>query len=129
MATERRVGRGGVIASVPGEAFGPAVVEGVDAGRDAADPELGAGLRSLLADRGVLCLRQPAKLTDDQLRSIVSMFGAIKDPIGIDVDGRPLRYGEARQVIDSGFVMTDELREQLGGGSLGGDDLRPGLFE
>ena len=31
--------------------------------------------------------------------------------------------------MDSGFVLTDELREQLGDVSFGGDDLRPGLFE
>ena len=41
-----------------------------------------------------------------------------------------LRYGEERQIIDAGFVLTDELREQLGDLSFGGlDPQRPGLFE
>ncbi len=41
-----------------------------------------------------------------------------------------MRYDRDRQVVDSGFVMTDELREKLGAVSFGGlDDQRPGLFE
>jgi alpha-ketoglutarate-dependent taurine dioxygenase len=127
--TEVDIGRRGTVASVPDQGFAPAVVEGFEVDRDAADPEAGAALRSLLAERALLCLRQPAKLTDEQLQAIVTVFGEVKDPVGLDVDGQPLRYSEPRQVIDSGFVMTDELREQLGGGSLGGDDARPGLFE
>jgi alpha-ketoglutarate-dependent taurine dioxygenase len=126
--TELRIAEG-VVASVPADGFGPAIVEHLEVDRDAADPDVGAALRSLLAERGLLCLRLPAKLTDDQLQAVVRMFGPIKDPVGVDRDGHELRYSDARQVIDSGFVMTDELREQLGGGSLGGDDVRPGLFE
>ncbi len=40
-----------------------------------------------------------------------------------------MQYSEARQIIDSGFVMTDELREALGEVNVGGDDVRPGLFQ
>ena len=43
--------------------------------------------------------------------------------------GTMLRYGEDRQIIDAGFVLTDELRAELGDVSFGGDSLRPGLFE
>jgi alpha-ketoglutarate-dependent taurine dioxygenase len=129
MTSELAVGRGGAVASLPHGQFGPAIVDGLDAERDGADAEVGAAVRGLLGDHGILCLRQPAKLTDEHLQVIASLFGPIKDPVGVDVDGQPLRYGEPRQVIDSGFVMTAELREQLGGGSLGGDDARPGLFE
>jgi alpha-ketoglutarate-dependent taurine dioxygenase len=127
--SELGVGRGGAVATVPEEVFSPAVVVGLVPDRDALDEAAIAALRRLLAGRGLLCLRLPAKLTDEQLRAVVRMFGEVKDLVGIDVDGQPLRYGDARQVIDSGFVMTAELRAQLGDGSLGGDDLRPGLFE
>jgi alpha-ketoglutarate-dependent taurine dioxygenase len=109
--------------------FGAAVVEGFDPDRDPVDAVMCAALRSLVTEHAVVCLRQRGPLTDEQLQAIVSMLGAIKDPVADDVDGQPLRYSDARQVIDSGFVMTDELRASLGGGSLGGDDLRPGLFE
>ena len=47
-----------------------------------------------------------------------------------DADGGELRYGEDRQIIDAGFVLTDELRAELGDVSFGGlDSQRPGLFE
>jgi alpha-ketoglutarate-dependent taurine dioxygenase len=77
----------------------------------------------------VVCIRLDDRLADEEMRRLVSMIGAIKDPVGVDRDGNQLRYSDARQVIDSGFVMTDELRAELGDGSLGGDDLRPGLFQ
>ena len=57
------------------------------------------------------------------------MFGHVKDPVGRTADGRSLRYGEDRQIIDAGFVMTDEMRAVLGDTSYGGDEVRPGLFE
>ena len=57
------------------------------------------------------------------------MFGTVKDPVGRTRDGRQLRYSEERQIVDAGFVLTDELRAQLGDLSFGGDSLRPGLFE
>src|SRR5262249_44708222 len=44
-------------------------------------------------------------------------------------DGSPLRYGDSLQVIDSGFVVPEELRADLARFSLGGDSVRPGLFE
>jgi alpha-ketoglutarate-dependent taurine dioxygenase len=85
-------------------------------------------MRSLLVEHGVLCLRLENKLSDDHLRLVVGMFGPIKDPVGRARDGTELRYGEQKQVIDSGFVMTEEVRAQFDG-SLGGDAERPGLFE
>ena len=78
---------------------------------------------------GVLCIRFAAALDDAEARALVSMIGPVKDPVGRTRDGSPLRYGEDRQIIDSGFVMTDEIREALGDVSFGGDSLRPGLFE
>ncbi len=58
------------------------------------------------------------------------MIGPIKDPVGQTRDGTMLRYSEDRQIIDAGFVLTDELRAGLGDLSFGGlDPLRPGLFE
>ena len=57
------------------------------------------------------------------------MIGPIKDPIGTTRSGDLLRYSEDRQIIDAGFVLTDELRAELGELSFGGDALRPGLFE
>ena len=88
-----------------------------------------AHVRARLWDRGVVCLRFDHALQDDELRAVAALIGPIKDPVGRARDGSSLRYSEARQVIDSGFVMTKELREALGDGSLGGDALRPGLFE
>jgi alpha-ketoglutarate-dependent taurine dioxygenase len=68
-------------------------------------------------------------LEDDELRRVASIIGPIKDPIGRARDGSSLRYGEERQIVDAGFVLTDELRAQLGDLSFGGlDDQRPGLF-
>jgi taurine dioxygenase len=57
------------------------------------------------------------------------MIGHIKDPVGRTRDGGSLRYSDDRQIVDAGFVLTDELREQLGDVSFGGDTVRPGLFE
>ena len=57
------------------------------------------------------------------------MVGTIKDPVGRTRTGGELRYSERRQIIDAGFVLTDELRAQLGDLEFGGDSVRPGLFE
>lgn len=58
------------------------------------------------------------------------MIGPIKDPVGRTRDGTMLRYSDDRQIIDAGFVLTDELRAELGELSFGGlDSRRPGLFE
>src|SRR5262249_39424568 len=66
---------------------------------------------------------------DDELQAVASMIGPIKDPVADTRDGGEIRYGERRQVIDAGFVLTDDLRAELGDGTVGGDDLRPGLFQ
>jgi taurine dioxygenase len=109
--------------------FGAAEVTGLDPAMHAQDAEAHEFLRAALADHAVLCLRFAAALTDDEARAVASMFGEIKDPIGRTRDGGTMRYGEDRQIIDSGFVLTDELREQLGDVKFGGDSVRPGLFE
>jgi alpha-ketoglutarate-dependent taurine dioxygenase len=68
-------------------------------------------------------------LDDGELRRVVSTIGTIRDPIGRTRDRSSLRYGEERQIVDAGFVLTDELRTELGDLSFGGlDDQRPGLF-
>jgi alpha-ketoglutarate-dependent taurine dioxygenase len=110
------------------EGFGAATVGGL-ALEDADDPARAQMLRELLWERGVVAVHLPAPLDDSAARAIASMIGPIKDPVAVTRDGTQVRYSDDRQVIDSGFVMTEELREQLGGGSLGGDDVRPGLFE
>jgi alpha-ketoglutarate-dependent taurine dioxygenase len=71
----------------------------------------------------------PRALADGEARSIARLLGPIKDPIGRDRDGNELRYADDRQIIDAGFVLTDELRRELGDVAFGGDDVRPGLFE
>ncbi len=98
---------------------------------DGTRPTLGmlSSSRDALSTHGVLCIRQPAPLGDPAARALVSMFGHVKDPVGRTADGRSLRYGEDRQIIDAGFVMTDEMRAVLGDTSYGGDEVRPGLFE
>jgi alpha-ketoglutarate-dependent taurine dioxygenase len=107
--------------------FGVAEVRGLEPG-SAGEHE--AVLRSALARQGLLCLRFERPLEDAELQSAARLVGPIKDPVGRAKDGSVFRYGEPRQIIDSGFVMTDEVREKLGDLSFGGlDDERPGLFE
>ena len=107
--------------------FAVAEVREVDLARGGADAP---ALRAALARHAVLCLRLPRALEDEQLQSVARLFGPIKDPVGRTRDGGSYRYAEPRQIIDSGFVMTDEVREKLGSLSFGGlDDQRPGLFE
>jgi alpha-ketoglutarate-dependent taurine dioxygenase len=116
-------------AGVISPSFGSVEVTGFGVDRDVHDAECCEWLRDLLAEHAVVCIRLAARLTDDELQAVASMIGPIKDPVAQTIDGSTIRYGERRQVIDAGFVMTDELREQLGEGSLGGDDVRPGLFQ
>ena len=116
-------------ANVISPSFGSIEVTAFDVQHDVHDAETCEWLRDLLAEHAVVCIRLSTGLTDDELQAVASMIGPIKDPLARTVDGSTIRYGERRQVIDAGFVMTDEIREQLGDGSLGGDDLRPGLFQ
>jgi alpha-ketoglutarate-dependent taurine dioxygenase len=108
--------------------FAAVVVDGLRP-EDAGDEAVGDALRGALWTHGVVVVRQTAPLADAEARAIASMIGPIKDPVGRARDGTMLRYAEDRQVMDSGFVLTDELREQLGGVSFGGDRDRPGLFQ
>src|SRR3974390_1922560 len=115
------------IADLPG-AFGAAEVRGVTP--QGVDDEVRPALRTALARHAVLCIRQAHALDDDSLRAIAQIFGPIKDPVGRTKDGGTLRYSEERQIVDAGFVLTDELRAELGGLNFGGlDAQRPGLFE
>jgi len=105
--------------------FGVSEVLGLEPG-----PAPAAALRAALAEHAVLCLRMARPLEDEELQAVASLFGPIKDPLARAKDGSSFRYAERRQIIDSGFVMTDEIRRELGDLTLGGlDDRRPGLFE
>jgi len=89
-----------------------------------------AELRAALARHAVLCLRFYRALDEEEFRAVAELFGPVKDPIARAKDGTPFRYDQPRQIIDSGFVLTDEIRAKLGDLSFGGlDDRRPGLFE
>ena len=114
----------------PSGPFGAAEVVGLVPVRDIADAAACDAVRKALAEHGVVCLRIDAALDEKTFRRVAQMFGPIKDPLGRTRDGAELRYDTEMQIIDSGFVLTDELREQLGGISFGGlDERRPGLFE
>ena len=116
-------------ADLPGD-FGALEVLGVTPHNAEADSSTGASLRAALAKHAVLCLRQPEALDDGGLRAIAQIFGPIKDPVGRAKDGTSLRYSDERQIVDAGFVLTDELRAELGDLNFGGlDAQRPGLFE
>jgi len=104
-------------------------IEGLVPARDVADSARCAELREALARHGVICIRLAAALDEASFRGLASMIGPVKDPVARARDGGMLRYGEERQIIDSGFVLSEELRAQLGDFSLGGDSVRPGLFE
>ncbi len=111
----------------PAEGFGVTEIVGLE-------PEEGgshaAVLRDALARHAVLCLRMDHALEEDAFGAVARVFGPVKEPVGRTRDGGSFRYAEDRQIIDSGFVMTDELRGKLGDLALGGlDDDRPGLFE
>ena len=108
-------------------AFGVCEVRGVVPG----DAEPADALRAALATHAVVCLRMERPLEDDELQAVARLFGPLKDPIAATRDGGTFRYSDLRQIIDAGFVMTDEIRTKLGGDlSFGGlDDRRPGLFE
>ncbi len=113
----------------PEGGFGAGEVLGLLPARDAGQESVRAELRSALWRYGVLCLRMEEAHPEETCRAVAEMVGPIKDPVGRTRDGAELRYDPDLQVIDSGFVMTDELREKLGDLSFGGDELRPGLFE
>jgi alpha-ketoglutarate-dependent taurine dioxygenase len=108
--------------------FGGATVEGIDPS-SLPDEEVAATVRATLWANGVVCLRIDRPLSEMEARQVAQLVGPIKDPVGLTADGRELRYAEDRQIMDSGFVLTDELREHLGDVSFGGDTVRPGLFE
>lgn len=111
----------------PGETFGVAEVAGLRIG---AWEDRASDLRALLAQCGVVCVHLERALVDDEMQSLAELFGPIKDPVGRTRDGGEYRYSERRQIIDSGFIMTDEVREKLGDVAFGGlDDDRPALFE
>jgi alpha-ketoglutarate-dependent taurine dioxygenase len=108
--------------------FGPAIIRGLIPA-EMTDPDACRALRAALWSHAVACVRFDRPLDEADARALASMFGRIKDPVGRTRDGGQLRYSEERQIVDAGFVLTDELRAQLGELSFGGDVLRPGLFE
>jgi taurine dioxygenase len=107
--------------------FGAVEVLGLEPGSGGART---AALRAALARHAVLCLRMPRPLEDAELRSLARLFGPIKEPVARAKDGTAFRYDQERQIIDSGLVLSDEVRAKLGDLSFGGlDGRRPGLFE
>jgi alpha-ketoglutarate-dependent taurine dioxygenase len=121
-------GHPGVRARVIDGALPVPAVEGLDPASAPGPDAVAAWLRELLWWYGVVCIRLDAPLDDATFRAIASMPGAIKELLARDRDGTEIRYGETKQIIDAGFVMTSELAEALGDVSFGGDDVRPGLF-
>jgi alpha-ketoglutarate-dependent taurine dioxygenase len=116
------------VGTLPG-GFTAAEIEGVRA-EDSSDESVREVVQNALWAHGVACIRFDRALDDDEARAVANLIGPIKDPIGRTRAGDELRYSEDRQIIDAGFVLTDELREQLGDINFGGlDPLRPGLFE
>ena len=111
------------------EPFGAAEVTDLDPADASSRAAAGAILREALSQCGVVCVRSSTARSDAEMRALASMIGPVKDPVGRTRDGAMLRYGDDRQIIDAGFVLTDELRAELGDVSFGGDSLRPGLFE
>jgi alpha-ketoglutarate-dependent taurine dioxygenase len=109
--------------------LGAVEVDGFDPAAHVDDHAASDLLRDALWQHAVMCIRLRAPLTDDEFRAVAAMIGSIKDPVGRARDGSFLRYSEERQIVDAGFVLTDELRAQLGDLQFGGDSLRPGLFE
>jgi taurine dioxygenase len=106
--------------------FSAAVFDDLDP-TDASDC---ARLRDALWTHGVVCIRQSKPLTEDAALAVAAMAGPIKDPVGRTRDGSKLRYAQPHQIVDAGFVLTDELRAELGDLNFGGlDSNRPGLFE
>lgn len=111
------------------EHFAAEIVD-LEADLATANAQVHKALRDALAKHGVVCIRMSRVIDRETFRSFAEAVGPIKDPVGRAKDGSMMRYDQDRQVIDSGFVMTDELREKLGELSFGGlDDRRPGLFE
>ena len=107
--------------------FGVARVLGLESGKI---DEASGALRGALAAHAVLCIPLDRRLDEPELESLAGLVGPIKDPVAPTKQGEELRYSPTRQVIDSGFVITDEVREKLGALTFGGlDDQRPGLFE
>ncbi|MEM7016950.1 MAG: TauD/TfdA family dioxygenase [Pseudomonadota bacterium] len=88
-----------------------------------------AELQSCLAHSAVVCLRLNRKLEKEEFEQVAEFFGPTKDPIGRTKDGTMFQYSKKRQVIDAGYVLTEEDRKN-GAFNFGGlDDQRPGLFE
>ncbi|HVM97401.1 MAG TPA: hypothetical protein VMT89_13485, partial [Candidatus Acidoferrales bacterium] len=109
------------------EKFSVAELVGLVPSRDLNDPAAIETARGALAEYGVICLRFDSALDKETFRRVAEMLGPIKDPVGRTKEGWNLRYESEMQVIDAGFVLTDELREQLQGISFGGlDSRRPG---
>ncbi len=110
--------------------FAAAEVVGLDPRAHPRDASVAQALRAALAEHGLAVIRLEAKLDEAMFRAVAGLFGAVKDPVAADRDGNPHRYDDTRQIIDAGYVMTDEMREEMKGRSFGGLDAdRPGLFE
>jgi alpha-ketoglutarate-dependent taurine dioxygenase len=114
---------------VPSDGFVPVEVVGLRPSGISA--QLGRRLRDALSMHALVCIRLDAPLDDDEALAIATAVGPLKDLVAPTRDGAEMRYGESgQQIVDAGFVLTDELRAELGDLNFGGlDDQRPGLFE
>jgi alpha-ketoglutarate-dependent taurine dioxygenase len=112
----------------PSGEFGAVEIGGLAPGIDQTSTAA-AEVRAALWKYGIVCIRLDGPLDDIDARALAEMIGTIKDPVAKTRAGGLLRYSEDRQIIDAGFVLTEELRAELGDVSFGGDALRPGLFE
>ena len=68
-------------------------------------------LRFYLASAAVVCLRFDRALEKSEFEQIAEIFGPVKDPVGRAKDGTVFRYSPRRQVIDAGYVLTDQDRQ------------------
>ena len=109
----------------PAREFGAAEIEGYrpSVGQSVASA---SELRSALWKHAILCVHLDDPLDDREAHALAEMIGPIKDPVGRTRDGGMLRYSDERQIVDAGFVLTDELRAELGDLSFGGDSFASG---
>jgi alpha-ketoglutarate-dependent taurine dioxygenase len=121
--------RGGIRLDTPTAGFAPAEITGLQPS-DVDDPAVRASLREALWSRAVVCIRFDRPLEETEALAIATAIGPLKDLVAPTRDGTTMRYGAGLQIVDAGFVLTDELRAELGDLDFGGlDPDRPGLFE
>ena len=111
------------------DGFGPVEVVGLRPAA-VANAAVRDQLREALWTHAVVCIRFDAPLGEDEALAVATTIDPLKDLVARARDGTLMRYGEGLQIVDAGFVLTDQLRAELGDLNFGGlDPRRPGLFE